>query len=49
MSIAIDLFLEGLGAEAMHDVDEALGLAVATLEVAVDQLLHYVRDLGAGE
>ena len=49
MSVAIDAFLEGLDADAMHDVDEALGVAVAALEVALDQLLDHVGHLGARE
>src|SRR5438105_13374883 len=47
ISVAIDLFLERLDTDAMHDVDEALGLAVAPLEVALDQLFHHHGDVGA--
>src|SRR3954471_11643263 len=46
MSVAIDAFLERFNADAVHYVDEALGFAVAMLEVAVDQALddpRYVR------
>src|SRR4051812_19379119 len=46
MSVAIDAFLERFDADAVHYVDEALGFAVAMLEVAVDQALddpRYVR------
>src|SRR5262245_47001426 len=49
ISLAIDHFLEGLEADALHDVDESLGVAVATLEVALDQPLDRVRNLGARE
>src|SRR5439155_10404556 len=49
ISIAIDLFLERLDTDAMHDVDEALGVAVAPLEIAPDQLFHHQGDVGAGE
>src|SRR5687768_5263332 len=43
MSNAIYVFLERLDADATHDVDEALGVAVAPLEVELDQLLDDVR------
>src|SRR5581483_9694236 len=49
MSVAIDLFLERLDADAMHHVDEALALAVATLEVDLDQPLDDVGDFRARE
>src|SRR6266571_5112313 len=49
ISVAIYGFLEGFDANAMHHVDEALGLAVAACEVALDQLFDDVRDLGARE
>src|SRR5436190_6480575 len=49
MSVAIDAFLEGLEADAMHHVDEALGFAVAPLEVAGDELLDHVGDVGPRE
>src|SRR5947207_9746368 len=47
ISVAIDGFLEGFCPDAMHDVDEALGLAVAAREIAFDQLFDHVRDFGA--
>src|SRR5687768_14243370 len=47
MSVAIDSFLERFDADAMHHVDEALGVAVAPLEIAVDQPLDNVRHIGA--
>src|SRR5687768_898706 len=40
--VAIDVFLEGLDADATHYVDEALGVAVAALEVALDEALDHV-------
>src|SRR5687767_6823125 len=46
MSVAIDAFLERFDADAMHHVDEALGLAVAALEIAGDELLDNVRNIG---
>ena len=33
----------------MHDIDEALGLAVAPLQVALDQFLHHGRHFRARE
>src|SRR6185436_5415753 len=47
--IAIDAGLEGFDADAMHDVDEALGLAVALREIGFDQPLDDVGDVGTGE
>jgi hypothetical protein len=47
MSVAIDAFLEGLDADPVHHVDEALGFAVAALEVAGDELLDHLRNVGA--
>src|SRR5262249_29518426 len=47
ISVAIDRFLEGFDADAAHHVDEALGVAVAARQVAVDQLLDHVGHLGA--
>src|SRR3954469_6144159 len=49
MNVAIDAFLEGLEADAMHHVDEALGFAVAAFEVAGDELLDHFGDVGACE
>src|SRR6185295_9628337 len=49
ISLAIDLFLEGLHPDTLHDVDEPLHLAVAVFEVTLDQLLDHVRHIGAGE
>src|SRR5579859_3485795 len=47
MSVAIDFFLERFGSDAMHDVDEAFGVAVPVLEVALDQPLDDVGDIRA--
>src|SRR5687768_5344578 len=41
MSVAIDLFLEGFDSNAVHHIHEALDLAVAPLEIALDQPLDY--------
>src|SRR5258706_3282252 len=49
ISVAIYGFLERFDANAVHHVDEALGVAVAAREVALDQLFDHVRDLGARE
>src|SRR5262245_14179657 len=49
ISVAINGFLEGLDADAVHDGDEALGVAVAAGEVAVDEFLDDVRHLRARE
>src|SRR4051812_35309406 len=49
ISAGIDLFLERLDADAAHDVDEALFLAFAALEVARDELLDDPRHLLAGD
>src|SRR6266568_5010499 len=49
ISVAIHEFLEGFDADAVHHVDEALGVAVAAREVAIDQPLDHVGHLGAGE
>src|SRR5207244_9699664 len=49
ISRAIDAFLEGLDSDAMHHVDEALGFAVAALEIALDELFDDVGDLDPGE
>jgi hypothetical protein len=34
--VAINTFLEGLDANAVHNVDKALGVAVAAFEVTLD-------------
>src|SRR5438552_1400877 len=49
ISVAIYRFLEGFCPDAVDYVDEALGLAVAAREIALDQLFDDVRDLGARE
>src|SRR5690242_10646439 len=49
ISVAINDFLERVDADTVHDVDEALGVAVAARNVAVDQLFDHVGDLGARE
>src|SRR5438045_3467712 len=41
ISVAIHEFLEGFDADAVHHVDEALGVAVAAREVAIDQPLDH--------
>src|SRR5258708_6861518 len=45
ISVAINPLLERFDADAMHHVDEALGIAVAALQVALDQPLDDVRHL----
>src|SRR5499427_4830212 len=49
ISVAINRFLEGLDADAVHHVDEALRFAVAARDVALDELFDDVGNLGAGE
>src|SRR5262245_729574 len=49
MSVAIHTFLEGFDADAVHDVDEALGFAVAPLEVNADQVFDDVGNVRPGE
>src|SRR5262249_53495207 len=49
ISVAINRFLEGLDADAMHHVDEALRLAVAARQIAFDELLDDVGNLGPRE
>src|SRR5678815_1521617 len=49
MSVAIDAVLERLEADALHHVDEALGFAVAAFEIAGDELLDHVGDVGPRE
>src|SRR6267143_3643805 len=49
ISVAIYGFLEGFYPDAVHHVDEALGVAVAAREVTLDQLFDHVRDLGTRE
>src|SRR5258706_6480899 len=49
ISAAIYGFLEGFDADAVHHVDEALGVAVAAREVTLDQLFDHVVDLGPRE
>src|SRR6266446_6807681 len=41
ISVAIYGFLEGFDADAVHHVDEALGVAVAAREVTLDQLFDH--------
>jgi hypothetical protein len=43
MMAAINIFLEWFDADAPHEVDEALFLAVAPLEIKLDQVLDHVR------
>src|SRR5438067_5834904 len=47
INAAIDVFLERRDAEAVHHVDEALGVAVAVVEVALDQAPDHVGHLSA--
>src|SRR5688572_8153023 len=47
--VAINTFLEGLDANAVHDVDEALDVAVAALEVTLDEALDHVGHVRPGE
>src|SRR5436190_13946413 len=47
INAAIDVFLEGRDADAVHHLDEALGLAVAVREIALDQPLDHIGHLGA--
>src|SRR2546430_2123878 len=47
--LAIDIFLERCDTDAVHHVDEALCVAVALREIAVDQPLDDVGHLGACE
>src|SRR5882762_11893100 len=49
ISVAIHRFLEGFCPDAVHHVDEALGVAVAAREIALDQLFDHVGDVGARE
>src|SRR4051812_27159125 len=47
INAAIDVFLEGCDADAVHHLDEALGLAVAVREIALDQPLDDTGHLRA--
>src|SRR5215471_3924218 len=49
ISVAINRFLEGLDADAVHHVDEALRFAVAARDIAFDELFDDVGNLGSGE
>src|SRR3954453_3826545 len=49
ISVAINVFLERFDTDALHDVDEALGFAVALLQIALDQALDHVGDIRARE
>src|SRR5207302_11375508 len=49
MRVAINALLESFDADALHHVDEALGLAVAVLQIGVDEALDDLGDVGAGE
>src|SRR5881394_1541541 len=49
INLAIDPLLERLHADTLHDVDETLHLAIALIEVALDQSFDHVRHLGARE
>src|SRR2546429_1749360 len=44
ISVAIYGFLEGFDPDAVHYIDETLGVPVAAREIAVDQFLYDVRD-----
>src|SRR4051812_33480152 len=45
ISVAIDPLLERFDADAMHHVDEALNLALAPLQITLDQALDDIRHL----
>src|SRR5437764_7369370 len=47
INAAIDIFLERRDADAFHHVDEALGVAVAVVEIALDQAPDHVGHLSA--
>src|SRR5258706_2069665 len=47
ISLAIDLFLEGLDSDSLHHIDEALHFAVPALEVALEQSFNDGRHLGS--
>src|SRR4051812_1433872 len=49
MSVAIHLFLERFGSDAMHDVDEAFGVGVAMFEIALDQALDDIGNVCPGK
>src|SRR5687768_7037389 len=49
MSVAIDAFLERFDADAMHDVHEALGVAVAVLDIGLNEFLYYIGHVRARE
>src|SRR3954469_13990107 len=49
ISVAIDSRFKRFDADTMHEVDEALHLAVSLLQIELDQLLDDVGNLGAGE
>src|SRR5256885_1981521 len=49
ISVAIYGFLEGFDPDAVHYVDETLGVAVAAREIAIDQFFDHVRDFGTRE
>src|SRR5437667_8669401 len=49
MSVAINAFLERFDADALHHADEALGFAVALLQVGLDEALDDVGNIGARE
>src|SRR2546425_12546516 len=49
MSVAINAFLERFDADALHHVDEALGFAVAPVQVGLDEALDDVGNIGARE
>src|SRR6185437_9730611 len=49
MRLAIDVLFKRIDSDAVHDIDEALGVAVAMLEIAADQALDDLRHLCARE
>jgi hypothetical protein len=49
ISVPIDTFLERLDSDAMHHLDEALGFAVAAIEIAVDEFFDDVGDVRPGK
>src|SRR3954469_15443516 len=49
INVGIDIFLERGDADAVHHIDEALGVAVPLREIAVDQTLDDLGHLGTRE
>src|SRR3954467_3912392 len=49
ISVAIDSRFKRFDADAMHEVDEALDLAIAFIQVELDEFFHHVGHFGAGK